>query len=218
MAWMRTCFQSPPLLTLCWAPPSIHVPSRMRLCTHTHKSGTGREAGQLMEQHKRTLISLVPLLVTCLSLGMWKMNGWGWIGMRCSFHWMLCVEKLVCPLLVPSSILHKFLPIQFYSSFLNELYPFSSNIFQSSRGKFQKLLWKKWMIVLLEVTGINPSLSSCSAQSTAFWPDLKYEKLHCFPLAFCCCGTIAIKANRRAPTKFTKLDWARIWDRFVCCN
>lgn len=96
----------PHLHTLHWAPPSIHLPvTHACVHIHTHKSGTGREAGQLMEQHKRTLISLVPLLVTCLCLGRWKMNGWGWIGMRCSFCRMLCVENLISPLVVPSTIM-----------------------------------------------------------------------------------------------------------------
>lgn len=57
-----------------------------------------------MEQHERTLISLVGLLVTCLFMGEWKMNRWGWVGMK-QFCWMACVENLSSPVL--SSILCK---------------------------------------------------------------------------------------------------------------
>lgn len=107
MAWMRTCFKSPPPPHTFLGSPLDPCPRHACVCTHTHthKSGTGREAGQLMEQHKRTLISLVPPLVTCLSAGRGKMNGWGWIGTRCSFRGMLCIENLICSLVVPSTIM-----------------------------------------------------------------------------------------------------------------
>lgn len=92
----------PPLHTLYWAPPSIHLPA-----THAymHTQRTLRKAGQLMEQHERTLISLVGLLVTCLFMGEWKMNRWGWVGMKHSFVGWPVLK--ICPLLVLSSILCK---------------------------------------------------------------------------------------------------------------
>lgn len=37
----------------------------------------------------------------------------------------------------------KYLPVQFYSSSLNELYSFSSDTFQSSGARFHKLQGKK---------------------------------------------------------------------------
>lgn len=143
----------PQLHTLYWAPPSIHLPvTHACVHTHAHKSGTGREAGQLMEQHKRTLISLVPLLVTCLSVRMSKMNGWRWTGMRCIFHWLLCVENLICPLLVPSimctnSCLSSFIqvPWMHFTHFPQILSNLVEPSFTSYCGRSVWLFYLRWL-------------------------------------------------------------------------
>lgn len=154
MAWMRTCFKSPQLHTLFWAPPLMGLPvTHASVHTHAHKSGTGREAGQLMAQHKNTLISLVPLLVTCLSEGVWKMNGWGWIGMRCSSHWMLCVENLICPLLVLSSImctnscLSSFIQFSWmsFTHFPQMLSSLVEPSFTRYCGRSERLFYSRWL-------------------------------------------------------------------------